>query len=239
MKLNNKIGGIAQKIVSTVFFLVTFIFLLYLYFTVKYLPFFLAAMIVIMPVAVNIFLHLFACKIPSKKPEKKSFAEGTKKNIKFFSTLWYGIKLCAYGLAVAYNSSHKVLQVIFAIGAFAGFQIAFGIMLFKLTSLYNPLTFLYPIIFVVLFVIAIIIDKWVKHSEAENERTDAFFHNTRVFFYLTRLSLLLLAIATTIKLLNFGELHSENSFRFGCGQIAGGIISMPKVSARPIRRFIF
>ena len=69
MKQSNKIGGIAQKIISTVFFLVTFICLLYLYITVKYLPFFLAAIIVIMPVAVNIFLHLFACKIPSKKPD--------------------------------------------------------------------------------------------------------------------------------------------------------------------------
>ena len=66
MKANPKIGGVAQKIISTVFFIVTFAFLLYLYFTVKYLPFFLAAIIIIMPVAVNIFLHLFACKIPSK-----------------------------------------------------------------------------------------------------------------------------------------------------------------------------
>ncbi|MBE6534048.1 MAG: hypothetical protein E7678_03655, partial [Ruminococcaceae bacterium] len=58
-----------------------------------------------------------------------------------------------------------------------------------------------------LFVISIIIDKWIKHSEAENERTDAFFHNTRVFFYITRLTLLLLSIAIVIKLLNFGELQ--------------------------------
>ena len=85
MKLNSKIGGIAQKIVSTVFFIVTFICLLYLYITVKYLPFFLAAIIVIMPVSVNIFLHLFACKIPSKRPSKKVFEEDVKKSKKFFS----------------------------------------------------------------------------------------------------------------------------------------------------------
>jgi regulator of protease activity HflC (stomatin/prohibitin superfamily) len=80
-------------------------------------------------------------------------------------------------------------------------------MILKLTSLYNPLNFLYPIIFAILFVVSIIIDKWIKHSEAENGRTEAFFHNSRVFFYLTRLSLLLLTIATVIKLLNFGELQ--------------------------------
>ena len=207
MKLNSKIGGIAQKIVSIVFFIVTFICLLYLYITVKYLPFFLAAIIVIMPVSVNIFLHLFACKIPSKRPSKKVFEEDVKKSKKFFYNFAYGIKLCAYGISVAYNKSHKVLQIIFVLGSFAGFQILFGIMLMKLTSLYNPLNFLYPIIFVILFVASIIIDKWIKHSEPENERTAAFYHNSRVFFYLTRLSLLLLAIATVIKLFNFGELQ--------------------------------
>ena len=207
MKPNNKIGGVAQKIISTVFFLVTFICLLYFYITVKYLPFFLAAIIVIMPVAVNIFLHLFACKMPSKKPEKKVFEDGTKKSKKFFAGISHLIKLCAYGISSAYNASHKVLQIIFVLGAFAGFQILFGMMLLKLTSLYNPLTYLYPIIFVLLFVASIIIDKWIKHSEAENERTEAFFHNSRVFFYLTRISLLLLTVATVIKLLNFGELQ--------------------------------
>lgn len=207
MKLNNKIGGAAQKIISTVFFLVTFICLLYLYLTVKYLPFFMASIIVMMPVAVNIFLHLFACKIPFSKPIKKTFEDDVKKSKRIFSSVGYAIKLAAYGISAAYNKSHKILQIIFALGAFAGFQIAFGMMILKLTSLYNSLNFLYPIIFAILFVVSIIIDKWIKHSEAENSRTEAFFHNSRVFFYLTRLSLLLLTIATVIKLLNFGELQ--------------------------------
>ncbi len=207
MKQSNKIGGIAQKIVSTVFFLVTFICLLYLYITVKYLPFFLAAIIVIMPVAVNIFLHLFACKIPSNKPTKKVFDESTKKSKRALSSVGYVIRLAAYGASAAYNKAHKILQIVFTLGAFAGFQIAFGVMLLKLTSLYNPLNFLYPIIFAILFVVSIIIDKWIKHSEAINERTEAFFHNSRVFFYLTRLSLLLLIFTTTVKLLGFGDIQ--------------------------------
>ena len=187
MRQSNKIGGVAQKIISTVFFLVTFICLLYLYITVKYLPFFLAAIIVIMPVAVNTLLHLFACKIPAQKPTKRVFDESTKKSKKAFSTIAYAIKLSAYGISVAYNSVHKILQIVFVLGAFAAFQIMFGIMLLKLTSLYNPLNFVYPIIFAILFVVSIIIDKWIKHSEAINDRTEAFFHNSRVFFYLTRL----------------------------------------------------
>ena len=58
MKNNNKFGGVAQKIISTVFFIATFACLLYFFFTVKYLPFFLAAIVVAMPLAVNILLHL-------------------------------------------------------------------------------------------------------------------------------------------------------------------------------------
>ena len=207
MKLNNKIGGIPQKIVSTVFFLVTFVCLFYFFTTAKYLPYFLAAIIVIMPVAVNILLHLFACEIPFKKPQKKIFAEGTKKFKKLLHNAFYILKLCVYGVTVAYNKAHKILQIVFALSAFAGFQIWFAIMLKRLTSLYNPLNFIHPIIFAILFVVAIIIDKWVKHSEAKNERTDAFFHNVRVFLYLTKLSMLLLTIATVIKLLNFGDLQ--------------------------------
>ena len=207
MKLNNKIGGIPQKIVSTVFFLVTFVCLFYFFTTAKYLPFFLAAIIVIMPVAVNILLHLFACEFPFKKPQKKIFAEGTKKFKRLLHNAFYILKLCVYGVTFAYNKAHKILQIVFALSVFAGFQIWFAIMLKRLTSLYNPLNFIHPIIFAILFVVAIIIDKWVKHSEAKNERTDAFFHNVRVFLYLTKLSMLLLTIATVIKLLNFGDLQ--------------------------------
>lgn len=208
MKNNNKFGGVAQKIISTVFFLVTFVFLLYLYFATKYLPFFLGAMIIILPAAVNFFLHLFACKMPIKKPEKKTLEEGTKKGKKLFEKALYGLKLCFYGIFFGYNKAHKVLQIVFALGAFVGIQIAFGVMLTKLTINYSPLSFIQPIVFVVLFVGAIIVDKWVKHSEAENERTEAFFHNSRVFLYLTKLTLLLLAVATTIKLLNLAELQT-------------------------------
>ena len=210
----SKIGGLAQKIVSTVFFFVTFAYLFYLYITLRYLPLFLVSILIIMPVLVNIFLHLFSCKFSITKPKKQTLDEKTKKVKKVLANIFYIIKKIGYSLTVLYNKAHKVLQIIFAVATFAIFQIIFGMMLFKLTSLYNPFTYLYPIICVLLFVASIIIDKWIKHSEAENERTEAFYHNTRVFFYLTRLSLLIIAITMTIKLLNFGELQKYIYYAF-------------------------
>ena len=37
---HSKIGGVAQKIISTVFFLATFACLFYFFYSTKYLPFF-------------------------------------------------------------------------------------------------------------------------------------------------------------------------------------------------------
>ena len=209
MKINNKIGGVAQKITSTVFFLVTFIFLLYLYGTLKYLPFFLVAMVVILPVAVNFFLNLFACKFNAEMPQKAVFDEETKKIKKVLFSIAYFFKRVGYACKTLYNKIHKVLQLVFVALAFVGVQILFGFMMPKFTSSpnYQGLSFLQPIIFAILFVGAIIVDKWIKHSEAENERTNAFFHNMRVSFYLTKLSLLLLIFVTTIKLLDFYDLQ--------------------------------
>ena len=84
MKINNKIGGIAQKIISTVFLLATFILLLYWYSATKYLPLFLSAMVVILPVAVNVSLQLFACRFNTVSPEKVELDAGTKKIKKIF-----------------------------------------------------------------------------------------------------------------------------------------------------------
>lgn len=210
----NKIGGLAQKIISTAFFVGVFAFLFFMYLKLRYLPFFLAAIIVIMPVSVNFLLQLFSCKFPSAKPEKPTPEEGVKKAKIFFAKVKYILKKAIYGISFAYNKSHAILQLVFAAIAFAGFQIAFGIMLFKLTSLYNPFNFVYPIVCVILFVVAIIIDKWIKHSDGENEKTEAFFHNSRVFLYLVKAVLLILAVAMTVKLLNFGELQKYIYYAF-------------------------
>lgn len=209
MKLSNKIGGVAQKISSTVIFAGIAIYLLYLYYIMKYIPFFLAAMVILLPVAVNFFLQLFSCRFSSQRPQKTEPTSETKKIKRFFMSVGYAFKRVAYALTSLYNRIQKILQIVFVVLAFAGIQILFVLMMPKFTStpLYESLNYSQPIIFAILFVVVIVIDKWIKHSEATNEKTGAFFRNMRIVAYLTNLVLVLSIVSTVIKLLGFYDLQ--------------------------------
>ncbi len=209
MKFGNKIGGLAQKLFSTVLFAGVAIFLLYLYYVMKYVPFFLAAMVILLPVSVNFFLQLFSCRFNFQMPQKTESDDETNKAKKVFATVLYTLKHVGYVLTTLYNRIHKILQMVFAGLAFLGIHVIFIIMMLKFTSLplYESLNFSQPIIFAIMFVAVIIIDKWIKHSEAANERTGAFFHNMRIVAFLTNVLLVLLIIATVIKLLGFYDLQ--------------------------------
>ena len=209
MKHTVKINGLAQKLVSTVLFAGIAIFLLYLYYSMLYLPFFLAAMVILLPISVNFFLQLFSCKSNFQMPIKAEPQEEKNKVKVFFSTAKFVTKRILYALATLYNKTRKALQIGFTVLAFAGIQILFVVMMPKFTSapLYDSLSYLQPIIFAILFVAVIIVDKWLKHSEKANEKTGAFFHNMRIVAYLTNLLLVLSVVAPVIKLLDFYDLQ--------------------------------
>lgn len=218
MRLSNKFDGGLQKILSTAFFLVTFIFLQYLYAITLYIPFYMVSMIVILPVAINFLLQLFSCKFNLHEPEKQELEEGTKKLKKFLLTSRYTAKKILYSSTVFYNKIHKVLQIAAVLIAFVLVQILFGMAIFSYTSQYIGLNdtsqFIYPIILAVLFVFAIIIDKWLKYSEGKTERTEAFFHNNRVAFYLAKVSLILLTVGIAIKILDFYDIQRYLYYAF-------------------------
>lgn len=212
MKLNIKINGIAQKILSSVFFLGSFLFLQYLYAQTLYIPFYMASMIIILPVVVNFLLHFFACKFNVTEPKKKEDGEEKSKGVKkFLGALGFTIKRAMYKLTVLYNKANKILQIIAVLIAFAVVQILFGMAIFSYTSQYRNLDsttqFIYPIILAVLFVGSIIIDKWIKHSKVNDEKTEAFFHNSRVLFYIYNLCVILLTVAITLRILNIYDIQ--------------------------------
>lgn len=218
MEPKRKFGGVLPIILSSAFMVAISVLTFFIYSTTKYLPYLLVALAVTLFIGVNLLLSVLGRKIPMNKPCKKlreqiseeESAEPTKKKKRglkgLLETLSFAIKMATYGLVFAYNKIYVILQLVLFGGLFVFLEIYFGMMLKKMTSIY-VISFWQPVLFIVLLVIAVILDKWCKHAENASERNSALLGNLRVFFYLTKLLLILAAVSSTIKLLNFGEIQ--------------------------------
>ena len=218
MEPKRKFGGVLPIILSSAFMVAISVLTFFIYSTTKYLPYLLVALAVTLFIGVNLLLSVLGRKIPMNKPCKKlreqiseeESAEPTKKKKRglkgLLETLSFAIKMATYGLVFAYNKIYVILQLVLFGGLFVFLEIYFGMMLKKMTSIY-VISFWQPVLFIVLLVFAVILDKWCKHAENASERNSALLGNLRVFFYLTKLLLILAAVSSTIKLLNFGEIQ--------------------------------
>ena len=218
MEPKRKFGGVLPIILSSAFMVAISVLTFLIYGTTKYLPYLLVALAVTLFIGVNLLLSVLGRKIPMNKPCKKlreqiseeESAETTKKKKRglkgLLETLAFAIKMATYGLVFAYNKIYVILQLVLFGGLFVFLEIYFGMMLKKMTSIY-VISFWQPVLFIVLLVLAVILDKWCKHAENASERNSALLGNLRVFFYLTKLLLILAAVSSTIKLLNFGEIQ--------------------------------
>lgn len=206
MESKRKFGGILPILLSSAFLIGLSVLLFLLYSTSKYLPYLLSALAVALFIGINLLLSLLGSTIPMSRPQKKEGGEGDKKIKKLFSTLLYAILMGAYGVVFAYNKIYKILQLALIGSLFVFLEIYFGMMLKKITSIYT-IAIWQPVAFIVLLVIAVILDKWCKHQEETGEKAGALISNFRVFFYLTKLLLILISVSSMIKLLNFGEIQ--------------------------------
>lgn len=218
MEPKRKFGGVLPIILSSAFMVAISVLTFFIYSTTKYLPYLLVALAVTLFIGVNLLLSVLGRKIPMNKPCKKlreqiseeENTEGKKKSKKSFKdllgTLAFAFKMAIYGVVFAYNKIYAILQLLIFGGLFVFLEIYFGMMLKKMTSIY-VISFWQPVLFIVLLVISVILDKWCKHAEDASERNAALLGNLRVFFYLTKLLLILAAVSSTIKLLNFGEIQ--------------------------------
>lgn len=218
MEPKRKFGGVLPIILSSAFMAAISVLMFLIYSTSKYLPYLLVALALTLFIGVNLLLSILGRKIPMNKPCKKlreqiseeESAETTKKKKRglkgLLETLSFAIKMATYGLVFAYNKIYVILQLVLFGGLFVFLEIYFGMMLKKMTSIY-VISFWQPVLFIVLLVLAVILDKWCKHAENASERNSALLGNLRVFFYLTKLLLILAAVSSTIKLLNFGEIQ--------------------------------
>ena len=206
MEPKRKFGGLLPILLSSAFMTGVAVFMFLLYRTSKYLPYFLTALTVTLFVGLNLLLSLLGRQIPIKHPQKRDGTEDAKKLKKLIFSVIYGLKMGVYGVVFAYNKIYKILQLVLIGASFAFLQIYFGMMLKKLTSIYT-IAIWQPVIFMVLLVVTVILDKWCKHTETDNERRAALINNFRVFFYLTKLALIVVSVSSVVKILGFGELQ--------------------------------
>lgn len=206
MESKRKFGGLLPILLSSAFFAGLFGFLFFLYGRTKYVPYLLVALAVALFIGINLILSLLGKKIPMSRPQKRTYDENDKKPKKLLGSVLHAVRMGAYGVVFAYNKIYNVLQLVLLGSLFVFVEIYFGMMLKKMTSIYT-IAIWQPVVFIILLVLSVILDKWCKHQEVESERTGAIIANLRVFFYLTKLLLVLISVSSAIKLLNFGEIQ--------------------------------
>lgn len=211
---NNKFRKLLPPLLSLIVAIACGIGMIYLYKLTKYLPIYLLGLTLLLPSAVN--LSLFILKIPTKKKEKKAgiieeSPEPTpeeKKFKKILRAVGRAIKnfFCKLFGKIDAEKVIRYLSIILAAASFAAIQYFFAISLKAATSLYT-VNYAYAVLLIALFLVFIVLDKWMLHNEDAGEYASALGSNVRSILALARLALILMIPAMFIKLLGFYELQ--------------------------------
>lgn len=208
----NKFRKLIPPLISLVAAIACGIGMLYLYKLTKYLPVYLLGLTLLLPSAVNI--SLFILKIPAKKKERKIEAvpeepESEEKKFKrILKTVGKAIRSFALKVIGKINGEKalRYLSIMLAAAAFIGIQYFFAISLKAATSIYT-INYAYAVLLIALFLLFIVLDKWMLHNEDAGEYASALGNNVRSILALARLALILMIPAIFIKLLGFYELQ--------------------------------
>ena len=211
---NKKLKMLLPPIISLIVAVGCGFGMLCLYKLTKYLPLYLLGLTLLLPSAVNI--SLFILKIPTKRKEKKAVTaeaepEAESEEKKFKKLLRSARKLLGsfFGRLCAKIDGEKTLKYLsYLIAAvpFLAIQYFFAISLKASTSLYT-VNYAYAVLLIALFLLFIVLDKWMLHNEDADEYASALGSNIRSILALTRLALILIIPTIFIKLLGFYELQ--------------------------------
>lgn len=209
----NKIRALIPPLISLLVSLASGIGMLFLYQPTKYLPFYLLGLTILLPSAIN--MTLFLLKIPtSAKKEKAELPADPEENIevgKFRKILKKISKPFAFLLKLIKDKTNpeKIIRYtsfISAAACFAAIQFFFAISLKAATSLYT-VNYAYAVLLIALFLVYIVLDKWMLHNESDDAYASALSFNVRSIIAVARLALILIIPSVFIKLLGIYELQ--------------------------------
>ena len=200
MKNNRK--RILASVCSIILLTVTVTVLLVMNLITKYLPYLLSTFVVLLPVVLNAVLMIFGKEIPLKeRPE----AESGEEKPKLSSLVAKKLRAIGHALATFYNKTRRSVIFILLPLLTVGVHIVFWLMIKRVTSVYK-LTYISPVVLVVMFVLFIIFGKWCNFAKSgKNDYHDAVLHNLSTVFGVAQLTVLLLTLSVMLKLLGVYE----------------------------------
>ncbi len=230
--MKNKRKGIPAAICSTVLLVITVAVLLIMNFITKYPPYMLAAFVLLLPVALNAVLLIFGAEIPvnhKTESDGKGFLKAVAK------------KLCCFGrqLASLYNKIRKAVIFILIPALTAGVHVIFWIMTKRITSVYK-LTYISPVVLVILFVIFIIFGKWCSFAKSDrNDYLDSVLHNLSTVFGVAQLTVLLTTVSVMLKLLAVYEAQKILVYALGAVICYETVFIIASFAVKLIRKEFF
>lgn len=238
MKNKGIIKSILPSALSLIYIGAISLTLWLIYSITKYLPILQVSPILTMIVALSAIFALFGIAAKAHKPERKAIDESEETKKKKSGRLAYVMRVIVYSIAQAYNKVRKIVALVLSVGAVSALTVYYAMMLRRATSLFK-LSFWQPVLFVVLFVISVIFDKWCKHTETRSERNAATLANARVGFYLLRLCFIVLSVVSVISLLGFGDLQKYASWILTALFFYVAVMSIVSIVVLLIRRELF
>ena len=175
MKNKVKAGSIPCALALIALYLI-FGGLLTLYIVADYIPYMLSAITVLAPTAIITLLCIFRKPVklkdnPPKELSEKKVVALLQRIGRFFVKLWRG----AVSL---YSKNRLILKLIIVTLAIIGVHIAFSTVFGYMARAYVAIW--QPIAVIVLFLIAIIIDKMCKHTETDDDFIKATLKSIRI-----------------------------------------------------------
>ncbi len=104
----------------------------------------------------------------------------------------------------AYNKCRGALRVILSLGAIGFFSYRFFVLIGEKTDGYT-MTLRYPVFLALLFVVFVILEKWIRHTEPEDAFSGALLRNLRCTMGVGRLAILFFLVITVLRAMNIGN----------------------------------